>query len=55
MSCFRAIPFNDTIRDLTTVSLSKAVQLYAFLDIAADPPVFSPPVDLLNEFVRIRY
>jgi len=57
MNCFRSVPWNETVKQTTLTALTKAMQLYAFLDIATNPPNigrFYPPVDLLSEFERIR-
>jgi hypothetical protein len=57
MDCFTSIPFNDTIRQHTITNLEKAMQLYTFLDIAADPPdpvIGTPKVDLLKLLESFR-
>eukprot|EP00010_Vexillifera_abyssalis_P008541 CAMPEP_0201545506 /NCGR_PEP_ID=MMETSP0173_2-20130828/2002_1 /ASSEMBLY_ACC=CAM_ASM_000268 /TAXON_ID=218659 /ORGANISM="Vexillifera sp., Strain DIVA3 564/2" /LENGTH=619 /DNA_ID=CAMNT_0047953921 /DNA_START=154 /DNA_END=2013 /DNA_ORIENTATION=- len=57
MNCFHSIPFNTTIRDQTLDVLSKAYELYTFLDIATQPPNidhFYPAVDLLSDFKKMR-
>lgn len=57
MKCFHSVPFNETIRSHTISQLEKSMQLYAFLDIASNPPDpihFNPPVDLMKFFEYVR-
>lgn len=50
LNCMFSIPFNQTVAAHTAVNLRKAMQLYAFRDIAKAPPApFAPPVDLDKE------
>ncbi len=46
MGCFFIFPFNETIASHTLVNLKKALQLYAFRDIAKRPPSGFDLVDL---------
>jgi hypothetical protein len=53
MQCFRSVPFNENVRSDTLLQLTRAFELYTFLDIASlppDPEHFSPPVDLMATF-----
>lgn len=55
--CFLSVPFNTTVRDQTLDVLQAAYQLFAFLDIAVNPPDpqhFNPPVDLMATFQSLR-
>lgn len=57
MACFSSIPFNSTVRDQTLDVLTRAYQLFTFLDIASNPPDplhFHPPVDLMAIFRYAR-
>ena len=54
ISNFRSIPYNITSATNTVANLKKWYQLYAFLDIAADPPQpFYPPVDILGSLTEL--
>eukprot|EP01104_Vermistella_antarctica_P019557 TRINITY_DN770_c0_g3_i2.p1 TRINITY_DN770_c0_g3~~TRINITY_DN770_c0_g3_i2.p1 ORF type:complete len:687 (-),score=160.02 TRINITY_DN770_c0_g3_i2:94-2154(-) len=57
MDCFALVPFNQSNVNQTLDILERAMQLYAFLDIATDPPNqqhFGPGVDLLKKMESFR-
>jgi hypothetical protein len=53
MDCFAIFPFNATVARHTTDNLAKAMQLYAFRDLAKAPPAPFSAVDLDKSLVAI--
>lgn len=53
LACLDSIPFDLARRDATIEMLLRGLQLYTFLDIAAQPPAPFVPVDLLKELGAI--
>lgn len=54
LRCYDSIPFDATRRDQIVDLLTRAMQLYSFLDIAVAPPPPFEAVDLLAELATIR-
>jgi hypothetical protein len=54
LACLDSIPFSAARRDATIDMLVRGMQLYTFLDIAAQPPAPFDAVDLLAQLAAIR-
>jgi hypothetical protein len=54
VACLDSIPFNATRLNATIDNLLNGMQLYTFLDIAANPPAPFDAVDLLGELKALR-
>jgi hypothetical protein len=54
LRCYDSIPFDAARRDAIVDLLTRAMQLYSFLDIAVAPPPPFEAVDLLAELATIR-
>ena len=52
--CQLCFPFNKTIADHTVTNLLKALELYAFLDVAVDPPAPFEQVNMRKELSTIK-